>query len=144
MPIIPFPEWAPDQPDFDPPGSAVIRNCTPITSKSYGPMPTPQLYSSNGSLTAPFQLLRGGHITWRDSISDSWWLRNHWGENPIDTLIGAIDRKLFSVRELTRACAPLRSPVDDFYFTNPIARASAVMAECSAIAEGAAALTAAE
>jgi NADH-quinone oxidoreductase subunit G len=33
--------------------------------------------------------------------------------------------------------APLRSAVEDFYFTNPIARASAVMAECSAIAEGA-------
>jgi NADH-quinone oxidoreductase subunit G len=28
------------------------------------------------------------------------------------------------------------SPVDDFYLTNPIARASAVMAECSVIAEG--------
>ena len=27
-----------------------------------------------------------------------------------------------------------RSPVKDFYFTNPIARASAVMAECSALA----------
>jgi NADH-quinone oxidoreductase subunit G len=36
------------------------------------------------------------------------------------------------------------SPVDDFYLTNPIARASAVMAECSAIAEGVAARTAAE
>jgi len=40
--------------------------------------------------------------------------------------------------------APLRSAVEDFYFTNPIARASAVMAECSAIAEGAATRTAAE
>jgi NADH-quinone oxidoreductase subunit G len=39
--------------------------------------------------------------------------------------------------------APLRSAIEDFYFTNPIARASAVMAECSAIAEGATA-TAAE
>jgi NADH-quinone oxidoreductase subunit G len=29
-----------------------------------------------------------------------------------------------------------RASIDDFYFTNPIARASAVMAECSAIAEG--------
>ncbi len=35
-------------------------------------------------------------------------------------------------------------PVDDFYLTNPIARASAVMAECSVIAEGYAARTAAE
>ena len=40
--------------------------------------------------------------------------------------------------------APFVSAVDDFYLTNPIARASAVMAECSAIAEGHAALTAAE
>jgi NADH-quinone oxidoreductase subunit G len=34
---------------------------------------------------------------------------------------------------------PFRSPIDDFYLTNPIARASAVMAECSALAERAAA-----
>ena len=32
--------------------------------------------------------------------------------------------------------APLASPVRDFYLTNPIARASAVMAECSALARG--------
>jgi NADH-quinone oxidoreductase subunit G len=32
--------------------------------------------------------------------------------------------------------APFGSSVEDFYFTNPIARASAVMAECSAIAQG--------
>jgi NADH-quinone oxidoreductase subunit G len=32
--------------------------------------------------------------------------------------------------------APFRSPVTDFYLTNPIARASAVMAECSALARG--------
>ncbi len=31
--------------------------------------------------------------------------------------------------------AVFRSPIDDFYLTNPIARASAVMAECSALAE---------
>ena len=36
------------------------------------------------------------------------------------------------------------SSVDDFYLTNPIARASAVMAECSALARRRAALTAAE
>jgi NADH-quinone oxidoreductase subunit G len=39
---------------------------------------------------------------------------------------------------------PFVSAFDDFYLTNPIARASAVMAECSVIAEGQAALTAAE
>jgi len=35
------------------------------------------------------------------------------------------------------ADAPLTSPIVDFYLTNPIARASAVMAECSALAGGA-------
>jgi NADH-quinone oxidoreductase subunit G len=40
--------------------------------------------------------------------------------------------------------APFSQAVDDFYLTNPIARASAIMAECSIIAEGAAALSAAE
>jgi NADH-quinone oxidoreductase subunit G len=34
--------------------------------------------------------------------------------------------------------APLRSPIEDFYLTNPIARASAIMAECSALHSGAA------
>ncbi len=40
--------------------------------------------------------------------------------------------------------APFRSVIEDFYFTNPIARCSAVMAECSAIAAGRTAMTAAE
>ncbi|MCF8475892.1 MAG: NADH-quinone oxidoreductase subunit NuoG [Pseudolabrys sp.] len=41
--------------------------------------------------------------------------------------------------------APFVSPVANFYFTNPIARASAVMAECSALAQSAGkTLTAAE
>ena len=31
---------------------------------------------------------------------------------------------------------PFQSPVEDFYLTNPIARASAVMAECSRLASG--------
>jgi NADH-quinone oxidoreductase subunit G len=31
---------------------------------------------------------------------------------------------------------PFASPVKDFYLTNPIARASRVMAECSALARG--------
>jgi NADH-quinone oxidoreductase subunit G len=38
----------------------------------------------------------------------------------------------------------LRSSIDDFYFTNPIARCSAVMAECSALAHGRSTMTAAE
>ncbi|MGA9726252.1 MAG: molybdopterin-dependent oxidoreductase, partial [Methylocella sp.] len=36
----------------------------------------------------------------------------------------------------SHASAPFVSSIADFYLTNPIARASAVMAECSALAEG--------
>jgi NADH-quinone oxidoreductase subunit G len=32
--------------------------------------------------------------------------------------------------------APFKAPIEDFYLTNPIARASAVMAECSRLASG--------
>jgi NADH-quinone oxidoreductase subunit G len=39
---------------------------------------------------------------------------------------------------------PFGASVEDYYFTNPIARSSAVMAECSAIAQGRATMTAAE
>jgi NADH-quinone oxidoreductase subunit G len=39
---------------------------------------------------------------------------------------------------------PFRSSVEDFYLTNAIARASATMAECSGLAKGARAMTAAE
>jgi NADH-quinone oxidoreductase subunit G len=40
--------------------------------------------------------------------------------------------------------APFTSSVDDFYLTNPVTRASAIMAECSALALGRLAATAAE
>jgi len=40
--------------------------------------------------------------------------------------------------------AVLHSSVEDFYFTNPIARCSAVMVECSALAQGRSTMTAAE
>jgi NADH-quinone oxidoreductase subunit G len=42
----------------------------------------------------------------------------------LSAVIGSVDR------------APFVSSVEDFYFTNPIARASRVMAECSALARG--------
>ncbi|WP_204350745.1 hypothetical protein [Klebsiella variicola] len=37
---------------------------------------------------------------------------------------------------------PFKVALDDFYLTNPIARASATMAECSALARGPAAIAA--
>jgi len=47
MPAVPWPEWLPDQPDFANAGSPLMRNCVPLTGKSYGPMPTFSPYSDN-------------------------------------------------------------------------------------------------
>ena len=46
-------------------------------------------------------------------------------------------KSIGSPRWAANGQAPFRSGVDDFYFTNPIARCSAVMAECSALAQSA-------
>jgi NADH-quinone oxidoreductase subunit G len=48
----------------------------------------------------------------------------------------AADVTTLSSKGGTTEKAPFRSTVEDFYLTNPIARASAVMAECSRLASG--------
>ena len=57
---------------------------------------------------------------------------------------GAADIRQLSALKGDLDKAPFRRCIDDYYLTNPIARASAVMAECSALAEGRASMTAAE
>jgi NADH-quinone oxidoreductase subunit G len=52
-------------------------------------------------------------------------------------------RRLAQVKGKLRKAA-FRPAIEDFYLTNPIARASAVMAECSALAESRATISAAE
>jgi NADH-quinone oxidoreductase subunit G len=56
----------------------------------------------------------------------------------------AADLRKLAARGGNAERVPFRPSVEDFYFTNPIARCSAVMAECSAIAQGRAAMTAAQ
>jgi NADH-quinone oxidoreductase subunit G len=56
----------------------------------------------------------------------------------------AVDVRKLAALGGTADKAPFMSRIGDFYFTNPIARCSAVMAECSAIAHGRAAMAAAE
>jgi len=48
----------------------------------------------------------------------------------------AADIEKLAARGGTPDKAPFRSPVGDFYLTNPIARASAIMGECSKLARG--------
>jgi hypothetical protein len=64
-------------------------------------------YSWTRAVRAPFQTLPGGHISWFDSRVGEHWLRNHWSENPVDTNLGCVDRRIASVRELMQACRSL-------------------------------------
>src|SRR5262245_5197474 len=57
---------------------------------------------------------------------------------------GPSDIRQLSLLGGTPDKAPFRSVIEDFYLTNPIARASAVMAECSALAESQPSMSAAE
>ncbi|HEX7480089.1 MAG TPA: hypothetical protein VF331_19985 [Polyangiales bacterium] len=65
-------------------------------------------YTFTAAAAAPFELLPGGHLTWYDPVSDSWWLRTHSGDNVVDTRLGAVEGSLSSVRELVFARAPRR------------------------------------
>jgi NADH-quinone oxidoreductase subunit G len=64
----------------------------------------------------------------------------------IDTIAAGDPADLQKLARLggTPGKAPFVSPIEDFYLTNPITRASAIMAECSALAEGHATMSAAE
>jgi hypothetical protein len=53
MPIIPIPEFAPDQPDLPSTSSDTVYNVVPATDTSYGPQPSLQVISS--ALTARCQ-----------------------------------------------------------------------------------------
>ena len=48
----------------------------------------------------------------------------------------AADIKTFGGKRGTLEKTPFKTPIEDYYLTNPIARASAVMAECSRLASG--------
>jgi NADH-quinone oxidoreductase subunit G len=50
--------------------------------------------------------------------------------------VNAADIKSLAGKGGSLEKAPFRAPIEDFYLTNPIARASAVMAECSRLASG--------
>jgi NADH-quinone oxidoreductase subunit G len=54
----------------------------------------------------------------------------------IEASDGAAALKALAARGGTPEKAAFKSPIADFYLTNPIARASAVMAECSRLASG--------
>jgi NADH-quinone oxidoreductase subunit G len=64
----------------------------------------------------------------------------------IDHIVGGSAAEIggFPEPRMAPSKAPFSSPITDFYLTNPIARASVVMAECSAVARTAPAMTAAE
>ena len=85
-------------------GIAVADFCTPAFFGARAGQP--ERCTFRGMALPALRPQPGGHMTWHDPISNSYWLRHHWGDNPIDTKLGSVDRKIVSVRELVHACAP--------------------------------------
>lgn len=73
-----------------------------------GPIAAGKRLSMNGSIGAPFRVLPGGHLTWFDVVSESYWRRSHWGENPIDTRLGKLAHAASASRELLPHSLPAR------------------------------------
>ena len=67
MTIASWPEWLPDQADFGSPGSPTIKNCIPLTPRSYGPILSAVAASSN-SLTEACQ----GSYSVKDADGSVW------------------------------------------------------------------------
>ena len=73
-----------------------------------GPIAAGRRLSMNGSVGAPFRVLPGGHLTWFDVVSESFWRRSHWGENPVDARLGKLAHAASSSRELLPHALPAR------------------------------------
>jgi hypothetical protein len=56
-------------------------------------------YSYSGAITRPRQVLRGGYLSWKDSVSGHWWQETWFdGGQPGFSDIGAADAKAGSIR----------------------------------------------
>jgi hypothetical protein len=56
-------------------------------------------YSYTSAITAPRQVLRGGYLSWKDSVSGHWWQETWFdGGEPVFRDIGAADAKAGSIR----------------------------------------------
>jgi hypothetical protein len=93
-------------------------------------------YSFTGAITQPRQVLRGGYLSWKDSVSGHWW-QEIWfeGGQPSFRDIGAADAKAGSIRafvdrftsvDTARAIARGRTNADKAGLTASEARASLV------------------
>ena len=70
------------------------------TPNYFGPVTAPGVrYSYTGALTAPRQVLRGGYLSWKDSVSGHWWQETWFeGGQPAFRDIGPADAKAGSIR----------------------------------------------
>jgi hypothetical protein len=80
-------------------GVLVSDFCTPaffVVDEALGQRPC----SFHGALTRPLSLVPGGHMTWFDVASGSWWMRVQRRDQHEDRRLGALERPFSSVREL--------------------------------------------
>lgn len=91
-------------------GVPVCDFCTPAYYHPAGQIGT--RYSYCGSLSQPFEVIRGGYVSWRDPRTGSWWRRDWIGDNWTDLELGPHQPDLNSIRGALDRRSGRRRPSD--------------------------------
>jgi hypothetical protein len=78
--------------------------CTPAYWERSAP--STERRSFTGALEQSFQVLPGGHLSWYDPATNSWWLRRHADGNLSDIKVGVADPRRGTVREFISGHVP--------------------------------------
>ncbi|HSY22352.1 MAG TPA: hypothetical protein VK841_09570 [Polyangiaceae bacterium] len=68
--------------------------------------PSTERRSLTGALEQSFQVLPGGHLSWYDPATNSWWLRRHADGTLSDIKVGVADPRRGTVREFISGHVP--------------------------------------
>jgi len=72
-------------------------------------------YSLTESVTAPFQVLPGGHITWREALSDRWWRKSYHDDCEAEAELDAARPRFGAPRAIEGGDTTLEIPADVRY-----------------------------
>lgn len=83
--------------------------CTPAF---FGETSASERYSFTGAIEYPFQVLPGGHVTWRDALSDRWWRKSYHDDLELDAELDATRPRFGAPRAVISGDTQLELPPD--------------------------------
>jgi hypothetical protein len=112
------------------------------TPSFFDPQAAPGVrYDYRGKIGAPRKILRGGYLSWHDTVSDHWWQQTWFGAKPVFRDLGIFDATdARSLREIVDSQTPEMRRIGQLAAAKPAmayARASMSATETSASAKAA-------